>query len=258
MGAVPALEASSARADGARFWAGVVLSLGALAVLVSLGIWQVERLRWKEGVIATIEARIHAAPASLTAVENRQAGGQDIDYVPVTVTGRFLHAGERAFLSTREGQSGWNIYTPLILADGRTAVFVNRGFVPYALKDSARRPAGEVEGTVTVSGLARSAPAAKPGSFVPDNEPARNEFFWRSLPDMAAGLSLPLGVKLLPFFVDAGPAVAPGGWPVGGTTVIDIPNDHLQYAITWFGLAAALASMLAIVIVRRGRDRRNA
>lgn len=238
---------------GLRFWAGILTALGALAVLVSLGVWQLERLRWKEALIATVEASVHAAPVPLAGIENDRAAGSNIDYRPVVAVGRFLHAYERAFLTTLDGQSGWNIFTPLLLDDGRTAVFVNRGFVPYARKDPATRAAGQMEGKLIVNGLARAAPTEKSGYFIPDNAPAKNQFFWRSLPDMTAGVVLPAGAAFVPFYIDEGPGPAIDGWPVGGTTIIDIPNDHLQYAITWFGLAAVLAGMLGVVGVRRMR-----
>ncbi len=61
---------------------------------------------------------------------------------------------------------------------------------------------------------------------------------------MAATAGLPTGAKVLPFFIDAGKAPNPGGLPVGGVTIIDLPNSHLQYAVTWYGLAAALAGVL--------------
>lgn len=228
---------------------GVAAVAVAIAVLTGLGIWQVERLGWKNGVIRTIEARLAAPPEDLAAMEARFAAAGDVDYRPVRVAGRFLHAGERHFLSTFDGEAGWNIYTPLRLADGRI-LFVNRGFVPYALKDPATRAAGAVEGPVEVVGLARNALGEKPGSFTPDNDPAANNYYWKSLPDMERGAGLPAGAAVVPFIVDAGPGRAPGGWPVGGTTVVDVPNNHLQYAVTWFGLAAALAAMVLARLFR--------
>ncbi len=86
-----------------RIAAIVVLCVVSIGILLSLGTWQVERLFWKQGLIATIDARIHAAPVDLAQVEKRAATGEDIDYVPVRAVGRFLHSGERYFLATREG-----------------------------------------------------------------------------------------------------------------------------------------------------------
>ncbi|WP_229154098.1 SURF1 family protein [Aurantimonas sp. VKM B-3413] len=219
-------------------------------ILLGLGTWQVERLRWKEALLAQIDARTHAAPVGVDVLAAEFAKGRDIAYRPVSATGRFLNEGERYVLSTFEGSAGWNVYTPLLLPDDRL-VFVNRGFVPYELRDPAKRRAGLTTGEVTVTGLAREAPEAKPGYFVPDNDLAKHNFFWRDLTGMAGGLSLGSGVSILPFFIDAGPGRAPGGWPVGGTTNVTLPNDHLQYAVTWYGLAAVLIVMTVLLVRRR-------
>lgn len=237
-----------------RYWAALVLGVVGLAVLVNLGLWQVDRLGWKAELVERIEARIHAPPVSLAQAVLIEAKTQDVDYLPVEAEGRFLHEEERYFLSTREGQAGWNVHTPLLVGGGE-AVFVNRGFVPYQRRDPATRPEGQIDGEVSIIGLARNGESEKPTSMIPDNDlPARN-FYWRNLDEMAAGLELPQGVRLLPFIVDAGPGEAPGGYPVGGTTVIDIPNNHLQYAITWFSLAVLLFGMLVILVVSQARRR---
>ncbi|WP_280137186.1 SURF1 family protein [Aureimonas sp. Leaf454] len=239
------------------FAAGVVLCLLGIAVLVGLGTWQMERLGWKNGLIATIEARVHAPPRPLEEVEAEFARGGDVDYVPVLVSGRFLHADERHVLSTSGGAAGWNVFTPLRLDDGRT-LFVNRGFVAYDRKSAETRSGGQVEGAVAFAGIARNALAEKPSSFVPDNDPVKNAFFWKHLPDLARGLPEADMAGLLPFIVDAGPDTPSGaGGPVGGTTVVDIPNSHLQYAITWYGLAAVLSVMLVLLVLRQRRAPRD-
>lgn len=239
-----------------KFWFGLLAALVGIAVLCGLGSWQMRRLAWKEGIIAAMEARLHAAPEPLAAIEKRFAASGDVDYRPVRLQGRFLHAGERIFQATWQGQSGWNVYTPLVLA-GNRAVFVNRGFVPFALKDPARRMAGETQGEVEITGLARNPLAAKPSSFIPDNDPVRNVYFWKDLPAMAKGLALPPGTGLLPFFVDAAAGPVAGGYPVGGVTIVDVPNNHLQYAATWYGLALVLAAMMGASLVRSWRERRQ-
>lgn len=238
-------------ASSRRFpWLAIIFGVPALAILLALGTWQVQRLQWKEALIATIDQRTHAAPLPLAGIEAKFATEGDIDYWPVTTSGHFLHEGERHFFATHDGQSGFYVYTPLRLADERI-VFVNRGFVSYDLKDASRRMAGEIAGDVTVTGLARNPLAGKPSSMLPDNDPAGNIFYWKDIAAMSASAGLPAGATVLPFFIDAGKAPNPGGWPVGGVTIIDLPNSHLQYAVTWYGLAAALAGVLGVWLWRQ-------
>jgi surfeit locus 1 family protein len=242
---------SSAAPAPARFPWLVALAGGfAFITLIALGTWQVQRLHWKENLIATIEARRSAAPLTLAEIEARYQSTGDVDYTPVTATGTFSHGGERHFLATWKGQSGFFVYTPLELVDGRF-VFVNRGFVPYALKDPAKRPQGQVEGEVTVTGLARNALPQKPSSLVPDNDPAKNVFYWKDRDAMARSAGLRAAAEIVPVFIDAGAAPNPGGFPIGGVTLIDLPNSHLQYAVTWYGLAAALVGVLGVALWRR-------
>jgi surfeit locus 1 family protein len=139
--------------------------------------------------------------------------------------------------SSDEGESGYQVVTPLVMTDGRT-MFVNRGFIPLELKDRAKREAGELSGTARISGLMRLPPSTKPSFFLPDNRPDINLWFWVDLPAMAKQDGI---ADAVPFYVDADKTPNPGGWPKGGVTRLDLPNDHLQYAITWFSLAVALA-----------------
>lgn len=225
-----------------------------LAVLLALGTWQVQRLAWKEGLIATIEERVVAEPRPLTDIETRYATTRDVDYWPVTVSGTFHHDRERHYLATWRGQSGFHVLTPLELGDGRF-VFVNRGFVPYDRKDPARRPEGQVEGEVEVAGLSRVAEAEKPSFIVPDNDAAKNVFYWKDLREMAESAGL-ADETVLPFFIDAGDAPNAGGLPIGGVTRIDLPNSHLQYAVTWYGLALTLVVVMVAWGWRNRRGRR--
>ena len=239
-----------------KFLAAVFACLVGIAILIGLGTWQVERLAWKEALIARIDARIHADPLELVDAEKRDAETGDIDYTPLTVTGRFLHQDERYFFATFGGDSGWNVFTPMVTDEG-PVLFVNRGFVPYEMRDPQKRLAGQPQGEVTVTGLARDALSEKPGYFIPENDIAKRSFYWRDLAGMEVGADLPQGAKVEPFFLDAGPGRAAGGWPVGGTTVIDIPNNHLQYAFTWYGLAVVLAVMTGMLVVKDFRQRRG-
>lgn len=230
-------------------WLTLALGAVAFAVLIALGTWQVERLHWKEGLLAEIEARTHAAPVSLGEIEKTWSEQKDVDYRPVTVSGLLLNDKERHFFATYDGYSGFYVYTPLLLDDGR-AVFINRGFVPYDKKNPASRPEGQLEGPVTITGLARNPLIAKPSSLVPENDLKANIYYWKDLATMAAQSGIDRA-RLVPFFIDADKAPNPGGAPVGGVTIIDLPNSHLQYALTWYGLAATLVVILAISLWRR-------
>lgn len=221
-----------------KFWAGLVLLPAAFAVLISLGTWQVNRLHWKEDLLAAIEERSTAQPAGLEMIESLLASGEPIDYRAARASGRFINDRERHFFATFEGQSGYYVYTPLELDDGRL-LFVNRGFVPYDRKEPSTRPQSLVEGEQTITGLARARLEEKPSFMVPENDEAGNIFYWKDLDRMAASAGLP-AESVLPFFLDADATPVPGGLPRGGVTVIDLPNSHLQYAITWYGLALAL------------------
>ena len=228
---------------------GLVLAALAFVTLISLGNWQVRRLHWKEALLASVEQQLQAPP--ITLAEAEALPRSEIEYRPITVTGRFEHDRERHFFATYQGQSGYYVYTPLRLADGR-AIFVNRGFVPFDMKDAATRQEGQVTGTVTVTGLARDRLDEKPSFAVPENDIAQNIFYWKDIDAMARSTGLSAG-EVVPFFVDADDAPNPGGLPVGGVTRISFPNDHLQYAITWYGLAATLAIIVGLLAYRGWR-----
>jgi surfeit locus 1 family protein len=237
----------AARKSPARLaWqiAKAVLLLAVLVILLSLGTWQVKRLSWKEGLLADIAARQAASPVPLADIEALATSGGDIEYRKVTVAGRYLNDRERHFFATYNGISGFYVYTPLQLADGRF-LLVNRGFVPYDQKEPKTRGKGELEGQQVLAGLARARLPGKPSSMLPDNDVAKNIFYWKDLDVMASSDGLD-PAKVVPFFVDADAAPNPGGLPVGGVTIVDLPNDHLQYAVTWYGLAAALVAIVAI------------
>ena len=226
-----------------------ILVLIALAILISLGTWQVERLHWKEGLLADIAARQVAAPVPLADIEAMAASGGDIEYRKVTATGRYINNKERHFFATWRGQTGFYVYTPLELADGR-ALLVNRGFVPYENKEPEMRMQGQLTDQQTVTGLAREKLPGKPSWVVPDNDIAKNIFYWKDLDVMAESVGLEKA-RVIPFFVDAGSTPNPAGLPIGGVTQVDLPNDHLQYAFTWYGLAAVLVAVVGISWFRK-------
>jgi surfeit locus 1 family protein len=233
-------------------WILLVIGVSVFLLLLGLGTWQVERLQWKEGLLAAMAERTAGGPAPLAEIEQQFAATGDVDYWPAEARGTFRHDGERHFLATHDGQSGFFVFTPLELPDGRF-LFVNRGFVPYDRKDPTTRPASQTDAAMLIRGLARNPLAEKPSWLVPDNDPVKNVFYWKDLSLMSASAGLPEGAVVLPFFVDADATPVPGGLPIGGVTLLSLPNNHLQYAVTWYGLAAALAAV-TIVMALRGRS----
>ncbi|MCZ7468193.1 SURF1 family protein [Agrobacterium sp. O3.4] len=241
------------KAADRRVWFAAPLVLLALAILLGLGTWQVKRLYWKEALMADIEERLSASPVPLADIEAMAKSGGDIEYRKVRLSGAFDHGRERHFFATHQGRTGYYIYTPLTLADGRI-LFVNRGFVPFEMKEQAKRAEGQVTGEVVITGLARAPLIAKPSSLLPDNDIAKNIFYWKDLAVMASSVDIPSN-RLVNLFVDADNAQNPGGWPQGGVTLIDLPNNHLQYAITWYGLALALVIVVGFAYFRNHKAR---
>ena len=217
---------------------GTAILLG-IIFLSGLGMWQVQRLAWKQALIARVETNLSAAPLELQQVLAMQSSGQDIEYRPVRISGTFQHSLEQHYFATYKGSPGYFVYTPMTLADARV-LFVNRGFVPLDRKATVGRAEGQITGIVAIDGLARTAPAQKPNRFVPENDLDKNIYHWKSLDQMNRQAFGSDGPAVVPIFVDAGPASNPGGLPIGGVTRITFPNSHLQYALTWFGLAGAL------------------
>jgi surfeit locus 1 family protein len=216
-----------------RLWP-TAFTLPVFLLLLGLGTWQVQRLAWKEGLIAERQAATSAAPVPLP---NSLGQARGMEFRHVFVQGAFRNDKEIfVYAAPRVGEAGFDVLTPLVQADGRV-VFVNRGFVPVGLRNPAKRASGEIAGPVRVEGLLRLPPPGKPNWFVPDNNPVRDLWFWINLPAMAAADGLR---RVAPFYIDADATPNPGGWPQGGLTRVTLPNNHLQYALTWFSLAVAL------------------
>ena len=231
-----------------RLWFAGPLVLLAVVLLLALGTWQVQRLYWKEALLADIAQRGNAAPVDLSVIETIVSSDGDIEYRKVRLSGTFDHTKERHFFATFQGETGYYIYTPLRMADGRS-IFVNRGFVTYDMKSPSTREEGQVAGPVNIEGLARSKLPGKPSMMLPDNDLKANIFYWKDLDVMAQSAGVDKAM-LVPFFVDANAAPNPGGWPKGGVTIIDLPNNHLQYAITWYGFAMTLVIVAGFAYFR--------
>jgi len=215
-------------------WPTLAVLVG-LVVLLGLGTWQLERLRWKESLIAQRQARLAAPPEPLPA---RAEDWRALDFRRVQASGAFRHDLEQLFGATAiDGQLGHHVLTPLVRADG-AAILVDRGWVPADKAHPAARGETQIGGPVEVSGIARYRAGDEGGWFTPDNQPQARLWFRYDLP----ALEEALGLELLPVVVEAD-ASGSDGLPIGGRTRIELPNNHLQYALTWYGLAAVLVAM---------------
>jgi surfeit locus 1 family protein len=226
----------------------VIASVLGIVMLCTLGVWQLDRLEWKNALIAERKAVLAAPPVALSAVLSEIDGGKTVEYRPVTLSGRFRAGKDLRLFSTAHGP-GWQIVSPFLSDDGML-VLVDRGFLPEM---SGKEVTSAEPPTVplVISGFARQPPAKKP-AFAPANDANRNRWFWWDLPAMAAASAGPAPGPVAPVFVQL------AGTPVGGSDaprpvvpVVAIPNNHLSYALTWFGLAAALAIM-AVLALRGG------
>ena len=232
-----------------------LFTLAVLALLVGLGVWQLKRLAWKEGLIAAIETRAKGAPITLQEAIAVAREGRDPSYYRVRVEGSFDHAKERhLYALSNDGEPGWHVITPLNSVEG-DLVLIDRGFVPDSLRDPSSRAAGQLEGDVEVTGLVRL--PETPGPFTPDNDPDTNRWFWRDLSGMTYSMFPTATMDPAPFFLEAEKSDVPGGWPEGGQTRLELPNNHLQYAITWFLLAGAVV-VIYLVYVRGAYRKRLA
>ena len=245
------MSAETQKTSNKWLWLALIFGAAALVVLVSLGTWQVKRLAWKEGLLATIEQRTTQEPLPLVDVLSELQSGKDIEYTPVKALGYFDHANEQHFFATFDGLSGYYIYTPLML-ETDSFIFVNRGFVPFDKKDASTRPESLVSLSQEVTGLARSVPETKAGWVVPENDIAKNVFHWKDLSAMITRTGRP-AEQFVPMFIDQDNKANPTQLPVGGVTIIELPNNHLQYAITWYGLALTLIGVLGFYVVRQRR-----
>lgn len=235
-------------------FAGVCLTLAAL--FTALGFWQVDRRAWKLDLIDKVETRVHAAPSPFPPPSEWHG---DLAYRRVRLTGRFLHDRETLVQAVTVHGPGWWVLTPLRLTDpalasrhapGHPLILVNRGFVPDTRREPAMRSAAQQDERVTITGLIR---ASEPGgAFLRSNDPAANRWFSRDVAAIARARDLD---PIVPFFIDADAAPNPGGYPIGGLTVIAFRNNHLSYAITWFALALLSIGGAMMVFRARGRGR---
>jgi surfeit locus 1 family protein len=233
--------------------AGVASLLG-VGILVALGTWQLQRKAWKEDLIATLERRFAAAPMPLPSPEEWLALDRaDLEFRRVRFTATFLYdrealvyGGGSALRSDATGPGYW-VFTPAQLAN-EALVMVDRGFVPEGRQDPARRPQGSAAGPLEIVGVLRW--PEQPGWFSPPPDVAHNLWFVRDPAGMAAAKRLG---AVAPFYVEQESPPPPGGLPSPAKLKVNLPNNHAQYMLTWYGLAAALAAVFAAYALTQWR-----
>jgi len=227
-----------------------VAAVLALAVLVRLGVWQLDRLAWKNELIATVETHLSAPAVPLGDLLDRP--GRTVEalaFRPATVTGRFDHEREiHLYARNDEGMPGYRILTPLDRSSG-PPILVDRGFVPTDYKARARRPGGLVTGEQQISGILRR-PVGR-GFFTPETDLADN--IWFALEPFSAVRDFVQRPALLPVIFEAAEQPNLSALPRGGPLQVEFKNDHLGYALTWFGLALTLIGVYVAYHVQTGR-----
>ena len=216
-----------------RIWPIVIATIAGLAILVTLGAWQVKRLAWKEALLAQLAANAAAPPVDLSTAYNMDRAGSNAEFVRVRFTGTYKNNAWMKMLSSYQRGQGWTILTPAS-AEG-WAVIVDRGKLPGQRLENFDQPHGpqDIEGVLRAHSFGQ-------GYFDPANDPKGNMWYWWDLPAMIAASGLPADLKPYPFVVQLLPSSTAAEFPRPDEPKSDLANNHLGYAITWFGLALTL------------------
>lgn len=243
-----------------RVWPVLIAAALGLTLLAGLGTWQLQRRAWKDGLIAQIAARTTQAPVSLEEAERRWAAGEDIEYLRVGVSGQIGGGRSNYYFTTGPEGPGYHWYSPFRLSDGRY-MLVNLGYVPARMRDwlPTRAPEWFIAGAgqKTIIGLVRA--SEKPGWFTGSPPPEGKTLPWltrnlQGMGDRAQISDIVSPKQLIPFFLDIErDARNPEAYPRGGTTRLTLPNRHLEYALTWYGLAATLLVVTGFFLRSRRR-----
>lgn len=235
MSSTPAAEIGGRRFRP-RFWPTIATAVG-LAILLALGTWQVKRLAWKTDLIARAEERL-ALPA-IALPSDPDTDWAALDFRRVEVSGTYLHDDAFAFgVSGVDGQPGSMLVTPLALDDGRT-LLVERGWLPSAILPPDVPDGLEPQGEVKLTGVLRYRGQPGHNPFEPTNDAQGRRWYGWNLEAMGEAA----GEPLLPVSLVLEKSEGPAGLPHAGPVAVEYNNPHLGYAITWYGLAAALVGV---------------
>jgi surfeit locus 1 family protein len=216
-----------------RLWPTAATAAG-LAVLLALGTWQLQRLGWKRDLIARAQAQL-AEPAVLLPPPGGDLSG--LDFRRVAAAGTYDHDAAFAFgLFAEDGRPGGRLVTPLRLAADGRVILVDRGWLPEELLPPGVPADLEPHGEVAVEGVARWRGDTARGWLAPADSPAGRRWFTWDVP----AIEVALGLAVEPLQLVLERAGDPGDLPKARPVAVDLPNDHLGYALTWYGLAAVL------------------
>lgn len=230
-----------------RIWPVLIATAIGMAILITLGVWQLQRLQWKEALLAQLAANAAAPPVSLA----EAASMADPEFVRVRFTGSYAHGGWKKMIATFQGGQGWTVITPAATPDG-WAVMVDRGRIPGELGENFDKPGGEV----VIDGVIRTH-ARGQGMFDPNNNAETNLWYWWDVPAMLETSGSPQDLRPYPHVVQLVPSPGAAGFPRPEEARANLANNHLGYAITWFGLAATLLAVAAFYVYEL-RTRRRA
>jgi surfeit locus 1 family protein len=222
-----------------RLWPIVLASIIGIAILLGLGVWQVKRLGQKEALISTLENRLKTAPISLSEALAKQGQGEDIEYLKVTLTGQADAKTAFRKVASINGNPGWEIIAPFRTDDG-SLVLVDLGAI------AENQPLNLAETPQTIIGIARFHNKGR-GYFDNDNDAAKNIWYWWDVPAMLGGLNQIAAIHAAPFILQKLPTTD-NEVPLAELPKVELANNHLGYAITWFGLAAALAGVTGFYV----------
>jgi surfeit locus 1 family protein len=228
-----------------RVWQILIATVLGVTLLVGLGVWQLQRLQWKEALIAERDSRLAAAPVTLDQALQEFDADRSVEFLKVEATGTFQNDAELFLLTTEGGAPGFEIVTPLLSRDG-IVILTDRGFIPEPLKDHAKRPESRPSGEVTVTGILRRHVQSR-GPFTPDNDTQANIWYWWDIPAMLAFAHIGSDTRVAPFALHLLPADGKG-LPRPVAVDAGLTNNHLQYAFTWFALATLLVIMSGLLI----------